>query len=1059
MLYLLILCLLLFIIFQGLFLHRKNKPKNTLPLLDSIPLSCSLINREFLCFDCNEDTLKLYQLKTKAEYINNFYNLTPAFQDDGRPSKETYIMYVKKAFETGMMVFEWTDCLLDGTPIPLIITLIRVNYENDYVIMSYARDISENKRMTAMVEQRNNYLSTVNSVSAILLGPNVDEFDKNILYSMSLIANATDVDRIHIWKNHVVNDNLYFKRIYIWPEDTAADENYLKFDFQYSNGFNSLENSLSRGESINSLVKNRPEEEQGLFKSMGILSVLIVPVFLQEEFWGFFCFDECRYERVFTKNEDSILRSGSLLIANALLRQGITQNLVETSSQLETALYKAQEASHAKSDFLAKMSHEIRTPMNAIIGMTELALRAEELNTAMEHIMTVKQAGANLLSIINDILDFSKIETGKLEIIPDEYLFSSLAFDVIGIIRMRAVDSRIRFVVNIDSRIPNRLIGDEVRIRQILLNILNNAVKYTEKGFVSFNVYSMKKDESTVNLILEIADSGIGIKEENLKKLFMDYTQFDLAKNRGIEGTGLGLAITHNILKEMGGNISVESEYGKGSTFTVMLPQEIASNETMAAVNNPESKSVIVYERRDIYAKSIMFSLENLKVKCSLVSNDTDLIERMSSKNFSHVFISYFLYLKNRDIINKYDKEYKIIVLTEFGEAIQERGLYSLAMPVHSISIANMLNGISGNFMYNETNELAVRFTSPQAKVLIVDDINTNLKVAEGLLIPYKMIIETSKNGMDAIEKVKKTQYDIIFMDHKMPEMDGVEATIHIRSLGKNDPYYSNVPIIALTANAVAGTKEMFLENGFNDFISKPIDIVKMNSILEKWIPKDKQSNLTTDKPLNTEKQEVNTIQIDEIDTERGIYLSGGSVKSYFSTLEIFVRDSIQKITEIDDCIKNNNYELYTVHVHALKSACANIGAHALSKKALELETAGDNNDIDFIGTNNDIFIQETNFLLNKINMVLNENKTKTNVESENSETADIEHDLEKLKTAIEILDAGEINTIMDNLNEYLLPEHLSKIIQDIGDFILFSEFDRALELINSSLEAFKKTS
>ncbi|GBU23492.1 sensor kinase [Fibrobacteria bacterium R8-3-H12] len=374
-------------------------------------------------------------------------------------------------------------------------------------------------------------------------------------------------------------------------------------------------------------------------------------------------------------------------------------------------------ASKAKSDFLAKMSHEIRTPMNAIIGMAELALREQTSDAAREHIITIKQAGANLLSIINDILDFSKIESGKLGIVPSNYLFSSLIKDVISIIKMRIVGSNLSFVVDIDPNIPNSLFGDETRIRQALLNVLSNAVKYTKKGFISFSA-SGEITGDTVLLTIEIADSGIGIKPEDLKKLFGEFVQVDMASHKGVEGTGLGLAITKNLIKMMNGDISVQSEYGKGSTFTIKLPQKIRSDESL-----------------------------------DIAKNDS----------------------------------------------------------------------------------IAIKFSAPKAKILVVDDMGTNLKVAEGLMRPYKMQIDTCLSGIEAIEKIKADNYDLVFMDHMMPEMDGIEATKIIRET------HANLPIVALTANAVSGTREMFLSNGFNDFLSKPIDIVKLNSILEKWIPKEKQ--------------------------------------------------------------------------------------------------------------------------------------------------------------------------------------------------------------------------
>jgi signal transduction histidine kinase/CheY-like chemotaxis protein len=505
---------------------------------------------------------------------------------------------------------------------------------------------------------------------------------------------------------------------------------------------------------------------------------------------------------------------------------------------------EVEAANRAKSLFLASMSHEIRTPMNAIVGMAELALRTDNMNTVREHIFTVKQAAANLLSIINDILDLSKTESGKLEIMSKDYLLSTLLNDVISIIRMRVLDSKLHFVVNIDSNLPNALVGDETRIRQVILNILGNAVKYTESGFVSLTMRGTHIDENTIKLELEVKDSGIGIKEDDMKKLFGEYMQFDLERNRGIEGTGLGLVITRSLLKAMGGDIIVKSEYGKGSTFTVELPQQIHSDKALATVENPSDKNILVFEQYEIYANSLMYAIEDLGVKCTLVSNESEMFEEMSDNEYNFIFVSYALFIKNREAISRFGQNAKIVVLTEFGETVPDNKLNALAMPVYSLTIANILNGTTGNFSYSTHAEFIVRFTAPEAIVLVVDDVVTNLKVANGLLLPYKMRVDLCKSGVTAIEAMKVNRYDIIFMDHKMPGMDGIETTLKIRSMGNEDPYYKEVPVIALTANAVIGTKEMFIENGFNDFLSKPIDTVKLNAVLEKWIPKAKQKAL-----------------------------------------------------------------------------------------------------------------------------------------------------------------------------------------------------------------------
>ncbi|MCL2130243.1 MAG: ATP-binding protein, partial [Treponema sp.] len=500
---------------------------------------------------------------------------------------------------------------------------------------------------------------------------------------------------------------------------------------------------------------------------------------------------------------------------------------------------------------------------------------------------TIEHAGTNLLSIINDILDFSKIESGKLEIIPKDYLFSSLLNDVINIIRTRVYESHLRFAVYIDNNIPNELYGDFIRLRQLMLNILSNAVKFTDQGHISLSVSGKITDSSTVVLVIEVSDTGKGIKQEDIAKLFTEFIRVDMSSNMNIEGTGLGLAISHNIVKAMGGNIDVSSVYGKGSTFTVSLPQQIRNNNKIAVVENAKEKKSLIFERRELYVNSIAKALDSLDVDYKIASSEEEFLNDAGNNEFQHIFISSVLYALVKKKYKELASKAKLLVITEFGESAREQNINIISSPVFSLPIANFLNGVTNRNYYKSNYETIIGFTAPDASVLVVDDLYTNLKVAEGLMLPYCMKIDLCDSGSKAMDMLKTRRYDLVLMDHMMPGMDGIEVTEQIRALGENDDYYKKLPIIALTANAVSGIREFFLENDLNDFLPKPIDTSMLNSMLEMWIPREKQIRSTVSnngKTIIMENNNTVDFRIKGLNINKGIMMSGGIKENYLST-------------------------------------------------------------------------------------------------------------------------------------------------------------------------------
>jgi signal transduction histidine kinase/CheY-like chemotaxis protein len=601
-------------------------------------------------------------------------------------------------------------------------------------------------------------------------------------------------------------------------------------------------------------------------------------------------------------------------------------------TEIINALTEAVEANKAKSSFLATMSHEIRTPMNAIIGISEIALGHDDWAAeTLESFEQIHSSGHSLLAIINDILDLSKIESGKLEIFPDRYDCASLINDSAQLNVTRIGSKPINFILTVSPNIPSEMTGDELRLKQIINNILSNAIKYTDKGDVHFEISceEIPTDSSKVNLILKVSDTGQGMNQEQIANLFNAYARFNAAKNRYTEGTGLGMNITQRLVSLMNGTIEVWSEEGSGSTFTVKLPQERYSNV-------------------------------NLGTK---VANNLSKFQYKSIHRFSESKLAY--------------------------------------TPM------------------------------PYGRVLIVDDIESNLYVASGLMKPYGLSIETVTSGQMAINKISGgAKYDIIFMDHMMPVMDGIKTTELIREHGYHEP------IVALTANAVAGTADMFLANGFDGYISKPIDIRQLNDALIRYVrdrhPKDRakyENNTLSPSMDNVQNQvqtgftENNTQAVTELDP---------------MLARFFVKDAEKAIEIIETSLQNSDLDAYRIQVHAMKSALANIMQKDLSRKAKMLEDAAKTCDLTTITAETEGFLD-----------ALKEVTASLRIPEDIAQTEETETVLDpeikaRIRTAASEYDITTITAELDNIKGALRNK--------IDDLLLSSEFEAIEELFSDSV-------
>ena len=622
-------------------------------------------------------------------------------------------------------------------------------------------------------------------------------------------------------------------------------------------------------------------------------------------------------------------------------------NILSTISYHKYIMHQAnieiEKVANLKSDFLANMSHEIRTPMNAVIGLAEMALREDLPPNARDYINQIKSSGKTLLTIINDILDFSKVESGKMDIIEEEYEPVSVINDISSIVSTRLEKEDVEFILDMNPNIPRKLVGDNIRLKQIIINLANNAVKFTKSGQVKLSFDYKEIDDDDIELLFSVEDTGIGIKKTDMPRLFQSFQQLDSKRNRNIEGSGLGLAISKQLLQLMHGDIKVESTYGEGSTFSFNLPQKVIDMEPSIQINHTEQETLYGFVENPYISKQLEEDLTRLGYSYKNLSSISELLENIENYK-SYIFLEANSFTPEVQSFISSHPDMTAIVLVNFKSA-QTYDIPNVIIakkPLSSLYLAAIFNEEVHFFDNQESSDEYYDFTAPDAKILIVDDNKVNLTVCEGLLEPLSMQVDTATSGQDAIDKISKKKYDLILMDHMMPEIDGVEATHIIRRFHKE---YEDVPIIALTANAVFGIKEMFIQEGLNDFIAKPIEVRILVSKLKRWLPKGKLKNVNTKntqagKENRTQPAEESAPVIQDLDTASALKLLG-SAKLFWSVLKDYYHTIPKKYELIKQYFEEKDWHNYTIEVHALKSASKQIGANKLSEDAAELEAAG----------------------------------------------------------------------------------------------------------------------
>ena len=593
------------------------------------------------------------------------------------------------------------------------------------------------------------------------------------------------------------------------------------------------------------------------------------------------------------------------------------QNLLSSMEELKAARKAADDANRSKSDFLANMSHEIRTPINTVLGMNEMILREAEDDTILTYAENIRNAGTVLLGLINDVLDFSKIDAGKIEILPVEYDLSEVIRGLVNMIAIRADEKGLLLELDFDRDIPKHLYGDEVRVRQVITNILTNAVKYTRKGSIAFIIkYEICTDDpDSIMLNVAVRDTGIGIKSEDLPKLFSEFERIEEKRNRNIEGTGLGLSITKSLLELMGSSLQVESIYGEGSTFSFSLRQKVTDWEKLG--------------------------------------------------DYEHY--------NNEDL---------------------------------------------GHRKYR------TKFTAPHARVLVVDDNRMNLMVFKNLIKQTLVTVDTAGSGDEGLQLAAMNPYDIIFLDHMMPKKDGIETLHELKE--KTDGPNSNIPVICLTANALSGARDHYKAEGFEDYLSKPLDSSELEDMLMHYLPKEKLMDADQKSEYGSEEaggslgEGLSALRAFGIDAESGIK-NCGTLKEYLPVLKVFYESMDESSEELEEYYIKEAYEDYTVRIHSLKSSARIIGDFELGEMAQKLEDAGKAKDGLYIREHHKAFMDEYMRLKTPLSALFAD-KTPDETMPE-ADAKMMESVYEEIKEAAGAMDISRLEEILERMEGYTLPE------------------------------------
>lgn len=764
---------------------------------------------------------------------------------------------------------------------------------------------------------------------------------------------------------------------------------------------------------------------------------------------------------------------------------------MEISAKLYENIHSLESAEQSKDDFMVNISHEIRTPINAVCGMSEAILQEDIPVGVRKDVIDIQTAGRNLLSTVSNILDYSELESGELELAEESYNITSTITDIINMALTLENGKKLEFIVDCDANLPSNLVGDEQKIRRIVMNLLDNAIKFTKEGGVVLRIKS-RKEEYGINLIVSVRDSGIGIEPGDMEKIFTRFSQVDSKRNREEGGAGIGLAITKSLVRKMGGFITVESQPGIGSEFQFTIPQKVLDESPIVSIKNKQNLFAACYFNmdkfnfsavREGYESCILHIAEQFGILFRICKKLPELKRRMEHENYSHIFIGWEEYCEDRSFFEGLAKERDIVLILDYGQEVRSgSNMLRIYKPFTVLSIAAVFNGRKIVQRDEQHIDMHRRFIAPTANVLVVDDNAMNLKVMARLLLPYQIKVTMAGSGQEALDKLSSMEFDCVFLDHMMPEMDGVETLHKIRQ--KPGAYFQSLSVIAFTANAIGGAREMFLSEGFNDFIAKPIEMSVLERMLRRYIPAHKQivvdeeesgeggtftaaseeiaatsekgtaaAAVQSAKTDGTSEEENNVSgaaqDADEkalealrqagIDTALGISYCG-DLEGFRDIIGMYYSEGPKRRKNLEKLYKDKDWGNYVIAVHALKSNSKGVGANGLGELALALEMAGKEGRFDYIVDHHDEMMGRHDALLevlSKNSFVCpggdaqeddhsgegDGNKVTTEAAETEAGAASLEELIASLREKLDGFESEGIEELLHALEQYNLPD------------------------------------